>query len=79
MIWSIFIGFIIGVIAKLLMPGKGPGGFIITILIGIIGSIFARWIGTQMGVYGPGDTVGFIASVFGAMGVLAIYRVIKSS
>lgn len=77
MIWSIIIGFIVGVIAKLLMPGKDPGGFIITILIGIGGSIFASWIGEQMGVYGPGETAGFIASVLGAMGILAVYRLAR--
>lgn len=77
MIWSIIIGLIVGAIAKLLMPGKDPGGFIITILIGIGGSIFASWIGEQMGIYGPGETAGFISSILGAMGILAIYRVFR--
>ena len=75
MIWTIFIGLIVGAIAKHLMPGRDPGGFIITILIGIAGALTAKFLGDQMGFYGPGEPAGFIGSVIGAMILLAIYRV----
>lgn len=77
MIWTIFIGLIVGAIAKLLMPGKDPGGFIITILIGIAGALTAKFLGNQMGFYAPGEPAGFIGSIIGAMILLALYRVIK--
>lgn len=77
MIWTIIIGFVIGVVAKFLMPGKDPGGFIITVLLGIVGSWFAGFLGTQMGIYAPSEPAGFIASVIGAMLVLVIYRTLK--
>jgi len=67
-------GFIVGVIAKLLMPGRDPGGFIITILLGIAGALLARWIGRAVGFYGPNDSAGFIASIIGAIILLVIYR-----
>ena len=71
---SIIMGFIVGVIAKLLMPGRDPGGFIITILLGIAGALLARWIGRAVGFYGPNDSAGFIASIIGAIILLVIYR-----
>ena len=77
MIWTIFIGLIVGAIAKLLMPGKDPGGFIITILIGIAGALTAKFLGNQFGFYAPGEPAGFVGSVIGAMLLLAIYRVVK--
>ncbi len=76
MIYAIIIGLLIGIVAKFLMPGKDPGGFIVTVILGILGSAVANWIGGVMGVYQPGETGGFIASVFGAMILLAIYRVL---
>jgi uncharacterized membrane protein YeaQ/YmgE (transglycosylase-associated protein family) len=76
MIWALFIGLIVGAIAKLLMPGRDPGGFIITILIGIAGSFTANFIGAQMGMYREGEPAGFIASVLGAVILLGIYRAI---
>ena len=73
---TILTGLVIGIVAKLLMPGRDPGGFIITILLGIAGAAVARWMGQQLGWYGPTDPAGFIASVFGAILLLILYRVI---
>ena len=75
-IWTILIGFIIGVVAKFLMPGRDPGGFIITVLIGIVGSVIAGYLGGAMGLYTVGEPVGFIASVIGAMILLFLYRMV---
>jgi uncharacterized membrane protein YeaQ/YmgE (transglycosylase-associated protein family) len=75
-LWAIIIGFVAGVLAKLLMPGKDPGGIVITTLLGIAGSVIATWIGQAAGWYGQGQGAGFIASVAGAFLVLLIYRLI---
>ena len=75
-IWMLIIGLIVGAIAKLLMPGRDPGGFIITILLGIAGSFVAGFLGRSMGWYSEGEPVGFIASVVGAILLLLIYRMI---
>lgn len=71
--WIVF-GVIVGAIAKLLMPGKDPGGFIVTMLLGIVGAVVGGWIGRAMNMYGPNDPAGFIMSLVGAVAVLAIYR-----
>lgn len=76
-IWSIIIGFVAGAIAKLIMPGKDPGGFIITILIGIAGSLLFTWLGRMIGWYDEGESAGFIASILGAIVLLLLYRLIK--
>jgi len=73
---TLIIGLIIGAIAKLLMPGKDPGGCIITILLGIAGSFVAGYLGHVVGWYEAGQPAGFIASVIGAMLLLLIYRLI---
>ena len=75
-LWTILIGLVVGAIAKLLMPGKDPGGCIITMLIGIAGAFVAGYLGRALGWYEPGQTAGFIASVIGAMLLLLIYRLI---
>ena len=72
----IVVGLIVGAIAKLLMPGRDPGGIIITILLGIAGSIVAGFIGRAAGWYAPGETAGFIGSIVGAVIILAVYRLI---
>ena len=72
---SIIFGLVVGVIAKLIMPGRDPGGFIITILLGIAGSVLANFIGQQLGWYSEGQAAGYIASVLGAIVLLALYRV----
>ena len=73
---TIIIGLIVGVVARLLMPGRDPGGFVITILLGIAGSFLATWLGQAIGWYQLGETAGFIGSVIGAIVILAIYRAI---
>ena len=73
-IWMLIIGLIVGAIAKFLMPGKDPGGFIVTILIGIVGALVAGWLGQAVGWYAQGEPAGFIASVVGAILLLIVYR-----
>jgi len=72
----IIIGGIAGLIAKLLMPGRDPGGCIITILLGIAGALIAGWIGHAIGWYRTGEGAGFIAAIVGAIIILIIYRLI---
>lgn len=74
-IWTILIGFIAGVIAKLIMPGRRnePSGFILTTLLGIVGAFVATFLGQALGWYGPNEGAGFIAAIVGAVIVLAIY------
>ena len=73
----IVIGGIAGAIAKLLMPGKDPGGCIITILLGIAGALVAGWLGRMIGWYGPNDQgAGFVAAIVGAFILLLIYRLV---
>lgn len=77
-LWVCVIGLIVGLVAKLLMPGKDPGGFIITAIIGIAGSLLATWVGQNLfGWYREGETAGFIASVIGAIVLLILYRLVK--
>jgi uncharacterized membrane protein YeaQ/YmgE (transglycosylase-associated protein family) len=75
-IWILLIGLVIGAVAKLLTPGRDPGGCIITMLIGIAGSFIASYLGKALGWYKPGDAPGFIASVVGAILLLLLYRMI---
>src|SRR5580704_2766303 len=79
LLWEAIIGLIVGAVAKFLMPGKDPGGIIITMLIGIAGSILATKLGTMIGWYQEGQTAGFIMSVVGAVVLLLIYRVIRGA
>lgn len=72
----IIIGGIAGGIAKLLMPGKDPGGCIITILLGIAGAFIAGWLGQAVGWYDAGEGAGFVAAIVGAFIILAIYRLV---
>ena len=69
-------GLIIGAIAKLLMPGDDPGGIIVTILLGVAGALVGGWVGQAIGWYEPGQPAGWIASIVGAILLLAIYRMI---
>ena len=78
LLWVCIIGLIVGVVAKFLMPGRDPGGFIITILLGIAGSFVGTWIGRALGFYQEGATAGFIMSVIGAMILLFVYHLIFS-
>tara|TARA_R110002124_G_scaffold114535_41_gene269607 strand:+ start:18007 stop:18357 length:351 start_codon:yes stop_codon:yes gene_type:complete len=73
-IWAIIIGFLAGLIAKWITPGDNkPSGFILTTVLGIIGSVLATVLGQAIGLYGPGDGAGFIASIIGAIIVLLIW------
>jgi uncharacterized membrane protein YeaQ/YmgE (transglycosylase-associated protein family) len=74
----IIIGAIAGVLGKLVMPGKDPGGFIVTILLGIAGALLAGFIGQAVGFYNAGEGAGWIGATVGAVALLAIYRTVKS-
>jgi uncharacterized membrane protein YeaQ/YmgE (transglycosylase-associated protein family) len=78
LLWAALIGLIAGAVAKFLMPGKDPGGMLITILLGIAGSVAATFLGRLIGLYGEGDSAGFIMSVVGAMLLLWLYRMFKA-
>ena len=73
---TLLVGLIVGAIAKLLMPGKDPGGFIITILFGIAGAFIATYLGQAIGWYKAGQPAGWIMSVIGAMVLLLLYRLL---
>ena len=73
--WILF-GLIVGVVAKLVMPGRDPGGFIITMLLGIVGAVVGGWLGRALNMYGPEDPAGFLMAVIGAIVVLGIYRMV---
>lgn len=71
--WIVF-GLIVGVIAKLLMPGKDPGGIVITMVLGIAGALLGGFLGRALGLYGPADAAGFLMSIAGAVLILFVYR-----
>ncbi|MFC3123506.1 GlsB/YeaQ/YmgE family stress response membrane protein [Pseudoroseomonas globiformis] len=73
---TIIIGFLAGLVAKFLMPGKDPGGFIITTLLGIVGAVVATYLGQAVGWYRAGEGAGFIGAVLGAIIILVIYRMV---
>ena len=73
--WIVF-GLVAGAIAKLLMPGKDPGGIIVTMLLGIVGAVLGGFVGQSMGLYGPGESAGMLMSIIGAIVVLVLYRMI---
>lgn len=75
-IGTLIIGLLVGAIAKFLMPGKDPGGFIVTILLGIAGSFVAGYLGRMLGWYQEGQSAGFIMSVLGAILLLLFYRLL---
>jgi uncharacterized membrane protein YeaQ/YmgE (transglycosylase-associated protein family) len=75
-IWTLIIGLVVGALAKLVMPGKDPGGIIVTSFIGIAGSMIAHLIGSAAGWYAPNEPAGLIASVVGAVVLLAGYRMV---
>jgi uncharacterized membrane protein YeaQ/YmgE (transglycosylase-associated protein family) len=73
--WILF-GLIVGALAKLVMPGRDPGGIIVTMLLGIAGAVIGGFVGRALGFYGPNESAGFLMSFVGAIVLLAIYRVI---
>jgi uncharacterized membrane protein YeaQ/YmgE (transglycosylase-associated protein family) len=77
-VWTILIGFVAGLIAKMLTPGRDPSGFFITAAIGIGGSIVATYLGQFIGWYKAGESAGFIGAVVGAIILLAIYHLVRS-
>jgi uncharacterized membrane protein YeaQ/YmgE (transglycosylase-associated protein family) len=77
LLWIIIIGFLAGVVAKFLMPGKDPGGFLITTALGVVGALVATFLGRLIGWYQEGQSAGFIAAVVGAIIVLVVYRIIR--
>ena len=77
LLWTAIIGLIVGAIAKLIMPGKDPGGIIVTMLIGIAGAFLGGYLGRLVGNYQPGQPAGFLMSLVGALILLGIYHLIK--
>lgn len=77
LLMTLLIGLIVGALAKFIMPGNDPGGIIVTILLGIAGAFVARFLGSALGLYAEGEPAGFIASLIGAIILLAIYRMFK--
>ena len=75
-IWMLFIGLIVGALAKLIMPGKDPGGVFVTMLVGIAGALVAGFLGRLLGLYAAGQGAGFIMSLLGAILLLMIYRLV---
>jgi uncharacterized membrane protein YeaQ/YmgE (transglycosylase-associated protein family) len=75
--WTLLIGLIVGALAKFIMPGKDPGGVIITILLGVAGSFVGSWVGRLLGLYGESQSAGFLMSLAGAVLVLFVYRLIR--
>jgi uncharacterized membrane protein YeaQ/YmgE (transglycosylase-associated protein family) len=75
-LWMLIIGLVIGAIAKFIMPGKDPGGIIVTMLIGIVGALIGGFLGRAVGWYHEGEPAGFIASIVGAILLLIVYRMI---
>jgi uncharacterized membrane protein YeaQ/YmgE (transglycosylase-associated protein family) len=73
--WIVF-GLVVGILAKLLMPGNDPGGFIVTVLLGIAGALVGGFIGRAMGFYGPNESAGYLVSIVGAIILLALYRML---
>ncbi len=72
----IFIGLVAGVLGKLVMPGRDPGGFVVTILLGIAGALLAGFVGQALGFYQPGEVAGWVAAVLGSLALLIIYRLV---
>jgi len=71
--WILF-GLVVGVIAKLLLPGRDPGGSIVTVILGIVGAVVGGWLGRVLGLYGPDQPAGFFMALLGSIILLGIYR-----
>ncbi len=74
--WILF-GLVVGIIAKLLMPGRDPGGFIVTTILGIVGAVIGGFLGRTLGFYGPGEPAGFLMATLGAVVLLFLYRMLR--
>ena len=77
LLWIVF-GLLVGVVAKFILPGRDPGGIVVTIVLGIVGAMVGGWLGRVLGFYRPGEVAGFIMAVVGAIVILALYRVVTS-
>ncbi len=77
LVWILF-GLVVGVVAKLVMPGRDPGGIIVTIVLGVVGALLGGWIGQALGVYRENEAVGFFMAVLGAIVLLGLYRMLVS-
>jgi len=77
LLWTLIIGLVIGAVAKFIMPGKDPGGIIVTSLIGVAGSLIATYAGRALGWYHEGQSAGFIMSVIGAIVLLGAYHLVR--
>ncbi len=77
LLWTAIIGLVVGVIAKLIMPGKDPGGIFVTMLIGIAGAFIGTFLGQAIGHYEPGQSAGFLMSLVGALVLLGAYHLIR--
>jgi uncharacterized membrane protein YeaQ/YmgE (transglycosylase-associated protein family) len=73
--WIVF-GLIVGALAKLVMPGRDPGGIVVTIVLGIVGALLGGWLGRAIGLYGPGEPAGFVMALIGALILLGLYRLL---
>jgi uncharacterized membrane protein YeaQ/YmgE (transglycosylase-associated protein family) len=73
--WIVF-GLIVGALAKLVMPGRDPGGILVTIVLGIVGAVLGGWLGRAIGLYGPGEAAGFVMALIGALILLGLYRLL---
>jgi uncharacterized membrane protein YeaQ/YmgE (transglycosylase-associated protein family) len=76
-IWILFIGLVVGALAKLIMPGRDPGGIFVTMMLGVAGALVGRLVGRLLGIYAPGQRAGFFMSILGAILLLAVYRLAK--
>lgn len=77
LLWTLVVGLVVGALAKFIMPGKDPGGIIITIILGICGALLAKYLGQALGIYEPGETAGFLGALVGAILLLWIYRMVR--
>jgi uncharacterized membrane protein YeaQ/YmgE (transglycosylase-associated protein family) len=75
LLWIVF-GLVVGIVAKFIMPGRDPGGMILTIVLGIVGAMLGGWVGRVLGLYREGEVAGFLMAVVGAIIVLALYRLV---
>jgi uncharacterized membrane protein YeaQ/YmgE (transglycosylase-associated protein family) len=73
--WIVF-GLVVGALAKLVMPGRDPGGILVTIVLGIVGALLGGWLGRAIGLYGPDEAAGFVMALIGALILLGLYRLL---
>jgi uncharacterized membrane protein YeaQ/YmgE (transglycosylase-associated protein family) len=78
-LWIIIIGLLAGALARFIVPGRDPGGILVSIILGIVGALVATFLGRMLGLYQPGDSAGFIGATVGAIVVLLIYHMIRRS